>query len=364
MKRHIHRSLLTLVLVAIILEIASLAAEEIQSPSIVQMNIIINGQAITPTKSDGTPTDVFAYDGTTYVPLRYFSELIGVDIEWDASTPHIAKLTSHKFRIPMVDKNGHYVNDECNVPILMYHHFADNNTADTVVSGERFREQMTALRDAGYHAITAHQLIDYVDNAMPLPPKPVLITMDDGYTSNLETAAPILEDLEMCATVFVIGINEGEQYYVHSGSPLTPPRFAYEDAADWVEKGVLDLQSHTLDMHQLERYGYSGRNGMLPLPEESEEDYRQAILEDVCQFQRRREGRVDTALCALAYPFGYCKEELDALLDEAGIAITLTTQGHSNLIKIGDRSTLRMLGRYIVTERMTGAQLVSLLEKN
>lgn len=256
------------------------------------------------------------------------------------------------------------VDDESNVPALMYHHFADKSTADTVVSGERFREHMTALRDAGYHAITVHQLIDYVDNGTPLPAKPVLITMDDGYTSNLETAAPILEELGMCATVFVIGINEGEKCYVHSGEPLASPRFAYEDAASWVEKGILDLQSHTLDMHQLESYGYSGRDGMLPLPEESEENYLQAVLEDVRQFQQRREGRVATDLCALAYPFGYCTEELDSILDEAGIIVTLTIQGHGNLVKTGDRSTLRQLGRYNVTEHMTGEALVNLLEQS
>ncbi len=248
-----------------------------------------------------------------------------------------------------------------NVPILMYHHFADKVTADTVVSAGRFREQMTALRDAGYHTITVQQLIEYADHGTPLPSSPILITMDDGYTSNLETAAPILEELGMCATVFVIGINEGEEYYVHSGEPFWLTRFAYEAAASWVEKGVLDLQSHTLDMHQLESYGYSGRDGMLPLQGESEEEYRQVVLEDVRQFQQRREGRVATELCALAYPFGYYSTELDHLLEEAGIAVTLTIDEHSNKVKIGDRSTLRMLGRYNITERITGEALVNLL---
>jgi len=53
----------------------------------------------------------------------------------------------------------------------------------------------------------------------------------------------------MCATVFVIGINEGEEIYIHSGYPLQPARFSYEDAEPWVKKGVLDIQSHSMDMH-------------------------------------------------------------------------------------------------------------------
>ena len=156
----------------------------------------------------------------------------------------------------------------CCLPVLMYHHFDETSTADTVVTPDRFREQMTALKDRGYTTVTLRQVLDYVEQGTPLPEKPVLITMDDGYTSNLTLAAPILEETGFCATVFVIGINEGEEIYVHSGNPLCPARFSYEDAEIWVEKGVLDLQSHTFDMHQQASYGFSGRDGLLPLPEE------------------------------------------------------------------------------------------------
>ena len=44
--------------------------------------------------------------------------------------------------------------------------------------------------------MTLGEVLDYVDIGAPLPEKPVLITMDDGYTSNLEIAAPILEELD------------------------------------------------------------------------------------------------------------------------------------------------------------------------
>ena len=93
------------------------------------------------------------------------------------------------------------------LPILMYHHFADESKSGTVVTPGRFREQMTALREAGYEAVTIPQVIGFVREGAPLPEKPVLITMDDGYGSNLTVAAPILEETGMRATIFVIGIN-------------------------------------------------------------------------------------------------------------------------------------------------------------
>ena len=171
------------------------------------------------------------------------------------------------------------------VPVLMYHHFIQDGPsgADTVVTAQRFEEQIRALRDAGYTAVTPQQVVGYVDGAQTLPEKPILITMDDGYTSNLEIAAPILERYGMKATIFVIGINVGETAYPHTGQVLDPPRFSWDQVRPWVEKGVICVQSHTYDMHQRSEYGLSGRDGILRLPGESEEEYLQARDGDLTQ---------------------------------------------------------------------------------
>ena len=248
------------------------------------------------------------------------------------------------------------------LPVLMDHHFADEAKEGTVVTPVRFREQMNALKEAGYQAVTIPQVIDYVENGAPLPARPILITMDDGYGSNLDTAAPILEETGMCATVFAIGINEGEEYYPHSGEPMWQERFAFEKAAPWVEKGIIDVQSHTFDMHQLASYGYSGRDGVLRLEGESDEDYRQALLSDTEAFRQRRGNRVGTELLALAYPFGYYSEEADALLKEAGYAVTFTIDERPNYLSVHNGSCLRMMGRVNVTDWISGQELVQLLQ--
>ena len=246
----------------------------------------------------------------------------------------------------------------CRLPVLMYHHFAQESPYGTIVSFDKFREQMTALRDAGYQAVTIPQIIDYVENETPLPEKPVLITMDDGYTSNLVNAAPVLEELGLRATVFVIGVNEGEEIYIHNGEPLSPPRFSYEEAAPWVEKGVIDVQSHTFDMHQVASYGYSCRDGMLAMDGETDEDYHRALLADLEQFSRRRTGRVSTDLIARAFPFGYYNRGLDDALLAEGIAVTFTIDERINRLTPHDGRCLRMMGRFNVTEDCSGEELV------
>jgi len=250
----------------------------------------------------------------------------------------------------------------CRLPVLMYHHLSDKPNPVTTVTPERFREQMTALKDAGYHAVTVRQLIAYVTEGASLPDKPIFITLDDGYTSNLTEAAPILEELGLCATVFVIGIDEGEAADPHTGRPMDLPRFSYEEALPWVEKGVLDVQSHTYDLHRTPAGG-DGREGVLRRKDESSEDYREVLMEDARMSAQRREGHgLPTELEALAYPYGRFSWEADGIFEEAGYRLTVTTQEHVNRIYPGKSGSLRMLGRFNVNQDMTGEVLLERIQ--
>lgn len=258
---------------------------------------------------------------------------------------------------------GLFSGQGCRLPVLMYHHFTEEPGPGAVVSGGRFREQMTALRDAGFQAVTLPQVRDYVLCGTPLPEKPVLITMDDGYASNLTIAAPVLEELGFCAAVFMIGCYEGEVLDYRSGNYIWEERFSYEQALPWVEKGVLDLQSHSFDMHRLADEGIGLRDGMLREEGETDEAYAAAVREDLRQFRDRREGRTPTELMALSFPYGYWTGELDRLLEQEGIDCTFTTVSCSNRLYTGRADCLRVLGRFNVEENCTGAKLVRRLER-
>jgi peptidoglycan/xylan/chitin deacetylase (PgdA/CDA1 family) len=67
-----------------------------------------------------------------------------------------------------------------------------------------FGAQMDWLHAQGFHAISEQDLFDALEWGRPLPPRPVLITFDDGYRDVLYDAEPILHRLHMPATTFVI----------------------------------------------------------------------------------------------------------------------------------------------------------------
>ena len=94
MKQWKKRAFAMLLSAAMVLGTTALAAGAEKVINVTAIGMTINGQSVTPTKSDGAPAEVFAYDGATYVPLRYLSELLGIEVEWDKNDPNTAKLVN------------------------------------------------------------------------------------------------------------------------------------------------------------------------------------------------------------------------------------------------------------------------------
>ena len=251
------------------------------------------------------------------------------------------------------------------VPVLMYHHFIPSGTsrADTVVSAQSFERQLQAVKDAGYTAITIQQLVDYVEHSVPLPEKPLLITMDDGYLSNLEVAAPVLERLGMTATVFTIGINSNRDTEAHSGAPLDPPRLYWTDALPWIEKGVMAVQSHTYDMHQRTASGFSGRDGVLQMQGESDQDYRAALNADFSAAIDQLDQALGGPTLSLAFPYGLYSKTAVSVLKELGVKATFTTKYGVVRAVPGNADSIQCMPRFGVPDTMSGQELASRLDK-
>lgn len=85
------------------------------------------------------------------------------------------------------------------VPILMYHVVSaaqpGTPNPELWVPESTFRDEMAALKRAGYYAITLRRAFDAWHKGAALPRRPVVVSFDDGYLSEYTHARPVLRRL-------------------------------------------------------------------------------------------------------------------------------------------------------------------------
>lgn len=251
------------------------------------------------------------------------------------------------------------------LPILAYHHFDDEaEESDTILHTDTFERQMLLLEQEGFHTVSPSQVLDFVDKGIPLPEKPVLITFDDGYLSNYTAAFPILRQHGMQATIFVIGCSVGHtQYYKDTTYPLTP-HFGQAEIKEMTDSGLVEIQSHTYDMHQWPAYeqGDAIRRNLLPLSGESEADYLQAVAADTAQQDALFAQCGLTPGRVLAFPEGQHVLLSDVALRSCGIRATMTIdETRQNELVFGLDQSLIDMGRLMVTDETDDAALLEYL---
>ena len=145
------------------------------------------------------------------------------------------------------------------VPILLYHHITtDEFTPDeavSLISPTDFRFHMTAIK-VHFTPISLRSYYEYVmcdDGSVDIPDNPIIVTFDDGYLSNYEIAYPILKELEIPATIFVVTDTVGA---IAGEGKVNNTHFTWEQAKEMEASGLIEIQSHTvnhLKMTELEQ---------------------------------------------------------------------------------------------------------------
>ncbi len=129
------------------------------------------------------------------------------------------------------------------VPILMYHHIGPVEDSPWWVPADVFERQMRSLRDQGYASILPSDLAAHRRRGRPLPPRPVILTFDDGSLDALAVAEPILARYGFRGIVYLVTDCVGE-------SPEERRQFEGSDCLVWPEvramraRGTLAFGGH------------------------------------------------------------------------------------------------------------------------
>jgi peptidoglycan/xylan/chitin deacetylase (PgdA/CDA1 family) len=134
------------------------------------------------------------------------------------------------------------------VPILVYHYIrkppsilTDRIGYNLSIAPADFQLQTDWLSSHGYHPVDFNDLRAYFDGRRPLPGRPVVITLDDGYQDLYTTAYPILREHSFKAVAYIVSGFVGQARYATAS-----------EIQEMAQNGI-EIASHTVNHADLVR---------------------------------------------------------------------------------------------------------------
>lgn len=254
-------------------------------------------------------------------------------------------LTANLADINEIDKNSEQNADDdtyqvFNVPIIMYHCIHNKNTGKYLLHPSVLEEDLIYLKEKGFNPIVIKDLIDFKEHKKSLPSKPIMLTFDDGNITNYTNAYPLMKKYGFKCVMAVVGAYV-DTNYDDNGNKIrsSASSVSYEHLAEMSKSGLVEIQSHTYDMHKL-----NPRRGLAKKQGESEEEYEKILTYDLMRFQRQVYEKAGITSTAVAYPFGSYSKSTAEILKKAGFKAAFTCSEGINYIT--EKSDLFLLKRY------------------
>jgi peptidoglycan/xylan/chitin deacetylase (PgdA/CDA1 family) len=179
----------------------------------------------------------------------------------------------------------------------MYHHIADPPPGagairrDLSVSPANFEKQLAYLESEGYEAITLSDLALHLTVGKPLPPKPVILTFDDGYVDAYANAFALLQDHHYTGTFFLVTkpIDDGN------------PDFLSWDQVKEMHAAGMEIQPHSYDHPDLRNRSFDFLVYQILGPQQAIEER----TGETCRFYAYPSGQYDQFVIDVLRSAGY-----------------------------------------------------------
>lgn len=198
------------------------------------------------------------------------------------------------------------------VPILVYHHFKAVSHNSMTLSTKKFEEQLSWLRENHYNIVPLQMVVQYLQGKMnTLPPKPVVITVDDGGKTAYTYLLSIAEKYHFPVTLFIY-----PTAISHAKFALT-----WDQLKTLQKTGLFDIQSHTV-WHP---------NFKQEKKHRSEASYQQFVQKQLVDSKKTLEEKLGKPVTLLAWPFGIYNNYLEKEAEKAGYAMAFSiSHRHAN----------------------------------
>lgn len=185
------------------------------------------------------------------------------------------------------------------IPILGYHSVCDRPDTDIAPFSVRpadFARHLDTIVERGMRSFTISEFSDVLAEGGQLPPRPVLITFDDGWVDTLTVAGPMLAERGLVGTVYVTtGTLPGCPGSDASRDSMIP----YSRLAELEALG-LEVSSHTHTHPELDVITAA------------------AATSDVVRGKDLLESALAHTVRSFAYPYGYASNRVRDIVRGAG----------------------------------------------
>lgn len=210
----------------------------------------------------------------------------------------------------MVSRQGRAAEGREPPPVLCYHRVGGWWELGVTRLGRRtFERQLTALAREGWRTLSLSEFAARACRPDANDDRVVLLTFDDGYASLAACALPLLTDLGMRATLFVVTDYIGRTNVWDLPYAGRQRHLSWEELAHWQARG-LDVGSHTATHPRLDWLSDA------------------AVLDELSRSRTALATHLGPdAARAVAYPFGRADRRIAALAQHAGYQLGFAVVG-------------------------------------
>jgi len=191
------------------------------------------------------------------------------------------------------------------IPILAYHRFGTEVSDSMTIKTSVFARQMAWLKTNGYTVIPLDTAAGYLQgNIKSIPPKSVVITVDDGHKSVYSEMAPVVKHYKLPITLFVYP------------SAISNAKYAmtWDELRELEAGGFFHVESHT----------YWHPNFNHEKKRLSSAEYAKFVNKQLGGAKKKLEEKMGHEIKYLAWVFGIYDDELLNDAQKAGYKMAFT----------------------------------------
>lgn len=207
---------------------------------------------------------------------------------------------------------------QAKVPVMMYHDILPEKQVFFDVTPEEFEQHLELIKTKGLTPISLDQLVTHLRTGVPLPPKPILLTFDDGYKGHYDYVYPLLKKYNYPA---VFGI-----YTAKVGKKMGRSSLTWEHLREMVKDPLITIASHSVS-HKV-------MDGMSP----------EQLLIETQESKRILESELGVPIRYFVYPEGKFDKSAMEAVQAAGYGAALTMDDNDERLA-GQSENLFAIGR-------------------